>query len=72
MTDGRELKCLACFGRAFGVLPDCSKPRPGDLAFCDQCGVCHAFTDDMRLRYPTDDDLRQLFRQARRAAEGDQ
>lgn len=70
MPVARELECLACTGRVLCVTPDCPDPRPGDLAFCDRCGAMHAFTDDMQLRYPVDDDLRQLFRRARDTGAG--
>jgi transcription elongation factor Elf1 len=68
---GSELpafKCPTC-GVACKVPDVQQRPAPGEFAICESCTSCVVFDDQMRLRHPTDADLRELFRQARRAAE---
>jgi hypothetical protein len=63
-TKLKPAACLACgapldAATAFAEKGHASepKPQPGDFTLCIHCGHLMVFTDDMRLRQPTRDEL---------------
>jgi hypothetical protein len=52
--------CSVIFPEATQFAWDQTPPGPGDVSYCSKCGEIAKFTDDMQLRRPTPDELRQI------------
>lgn len=54
--------CISCrkeLDAASGVGVE-AKPEPGDVTVCIGCGHIMVFADDLRLRNPKDDEMREI------------